>query len=218
MAADEIGVFLVDDHTILRAGVRLLLDREPGIRVVGEASDGGEVIARCAQTPVDVIVVDVALPGVDGIELTRQLTAHGTCGRVVACSARADTTVVAAMLRAGARGFVCKDAAVSDLAAAIRAVARGETFLSPGLMRSVLGRRAAVNGTAAAAFGPALTAREREMLQLLAAGQSTKEVARELRVSVKTAETHRRNMMEKLEVDSIAELTRYAIREGISSL
>lgn len=222
MTDDGIRVFLVDDHPILRTGVRLLLEREPGIRVVGEASDGHEAMARCTASSVDVIVVDVALPGVDGIELTRQLSARGASGRVVACSARADTTVVEAMLRAGARGFVRKEAAVSELVVAIRAAARGEMFLSPGVMRSGLGRWAAASGAAAAtpgtAFGAALTAREREVLQLIAAGQSTKELAWTLHVSVKTAESHRRNMMEKLEVDSVAELTRYAIREGISSL
>jgi len=214
----SVRIVLADDHRILREGVRALLEREADLEVVGEASDGREVLSLAADLSPDVVVMDIAMPGLNGIEATEQLTRKKPGTKVLALSMHSDKRFVARMLSAGASGYLLKDCAFKELAQAVRAVASGQTYLSPEVAGAVVEdyvRRLSETGSATLA---ALTPREREVFQLLAEGKSTKQIALLLGVSVKTVETHRRRVMDKLHVDSMAELTKIAIREGLISL
>jgi DNA-binding NarL/FixJ family response regulator len=206
-----IRVLLVDDHPILSQGLRRLLEREPDIKVEGEARNGREAVEMALELIPDVVVMDIAMPELNGIDATRQIVAKLPDTKVLALSARADRQVVTEVLRAGASGFSLKETTVDDLVTALRTVASGQTYLNPQVVDLVGG---------ATDDGPMqrLTPREREVLQLIAEGKATKEVAYALRVSIKTAETHRRSIMEKLNLHSVAELTKLAVREGLSSL
>jgi DNA-binding NarL/FixJ family response regulator len=211
-------VLLVDDHQILRQGLRALLDDQPDFRV-SEADTGRAAVSKVTETAPDVVVMDLAMPGLNGIDATRQINEINPHVKVIALSAHSDKRMITEALRAGASGFVPKDAAFDELAQAIREVLAGKVYISPKI--SVAVRDAISDGGPQGEFTSTrgrLTAREREVLQLLAEGKSTKEVAAVLRVGVKTVETHRRQMMEKLQMYSLAELTKYAIREGITSV
>jgi DNA-binding NarL/FixJ family response regulator len=211
-------VLLVDDHQILRQGLRALLDDQPDFRV-SEADTGRAAVSKVTETAPDVVVMDLAMPGLNGIDATRQINEINPHVKVIALSAHSDKRMITEALRAGASGFVPKDAAFDELAQAIREVLAGKVYISPKI--SVAVRDAISDGGSQGEFTSTrgrLTAREREVLQLLAEGKSTKEVAAVLRVGVKTVETHRRQMMEKLQMYSLAELTKYAIREGITSV
>jgi DNA-binding NarL/FixJ family response regulator len=214
-----IHVLLADDHQVIRQGLSLLLQMEPDIRIVGEAGDGETAIRLARELHPDVVVMDCRMPSLSGIDATRQITTCGGTSKVVGLSATADPGTACAMLRAGARGFVAKDEAADALITAVRTAAHGETYLSPSLAETVVtagGPAAGPDG--ASTLTARLTPRQREVLQLIAEGKSTKDVAYHLKVSVKTVETHRRAMMELLHVDSIAELTKVAVREGLTSL
>lgn len=217
-----ISVLLADDHQVIRQGLSLLLQMEPDIRVVGEAADGETAIRLANELHPDVVVMDCRMPSLSGIDATRQITAGGGTTRVVGLSATADPGTACAMLRAGARGFVAKDEAADALIAAVRTAAHGQTYLSASLAETVLATGGGGGGASdldgATTMTSRLTPRQREVLQLIAEGESTKEVAYHLKVSVKTVETHRRAMMEMLHVDSVAELTKIAVREGLTSL
>ena len=200
-------ILLVDDHRMMRDGLRALIARAPGLSVVGEAGDGREAVTLAERQQPDVIVMDVSMPGLNGIDATRQMLLRQPCARVIALSMHADPRYVAAMRDAGARGYVLKDAAYHELVRAIREVAAGGTFFEqwdpdPELPSS----RAA------------LTPREREILQLLAEGKSSKAMADTLKIAVSTVETHRKQIMAKLGLRSTAELTKFAVREGLTSL
>ena len=232
-------VLLADDHRIVREGLKSLLESQPDLQVVAEASDGRQAVAMARDLSPDVVVMDVAMPQLNGIEATRQLSNDGGGMKIVALSMHSDRRFVSEALKAGASGYVLKDGAFDELITAIRAVTSDRVYLSPrvaGVVVEDYVRRLPTRGSngngAGAASHPgqeehgatrrsafdALTPREREVLQLMAEGYATKEVAHRLHVSVKTVETHRRQIMEKLDMHSVAELTKYAIREGLTTL
>ncbi len=211
-------ILLADDHKIVRDGLRSLLAAEKDMEVIGEAENGRRAVELVEKLRPGVVVMDVAMADLNGIEATRQIADAVPGIKIIALSMHSDRRFVQGMLAAGASGYLLKDAAFEELANAIRAAERGEVYISP-----------AVAGVVVDGFihsGPArdsspfelLTPREREVLQLLAEGQSTKQTASKLGVSVKTIETHRSRMMNKLGMRSVAELTKYAIREGLTSL
>ena len=213
-----IRILLADDHKIMREGLCSLLEKEDDMEIVGQAEDGRRAILLAGELQPDVVVMDVAMPGQSGVEATRRILEESSNVRVIALSMHADRPYVARMLEAGASGYLLKDCAFEELIAAIRTVVAHGTYLSPKIaglvVRGYVGRLTAD----AVPARTELTRREREVLKRMAGGQSTKEIAFALKVSVKTIETHRRNIMNKLQIHSVAELTKYAIREGLTSL
>jgi DNA-binding NarL/FixJ family response regulator len=207
-------IMVADDHQILRQGLVALLGSQPDMTVVGQASDGREAVSLARDRSPDVVVMDVAMPNLNGIDATRQVLASVPSAKVIVLSAHGHQRMIAESLRAGASGYVPKDSAMEELVEAIRTVMAGERYLGPKVA-SVL---ATEYLEAEPRSGHALTPREREVLQLIAEGKATKEAAAALGVSVKTVETHRRSMMEKLALFSVAELTKYAIREGLTTV
>ena len=213
-----IKVLIADDHQIVRQGLRTLLEREPDLEVVAEAENGRSTVRLARESHPEVIIMDVAMPDMNGIEATRQIISEMPKMKVIALSMYADRRFVANMLKAGASGYLLKDCASEELVRAIRVVLTHKTFLSPGVadivvkdyVQAPLGREASVFSI--------LSNREREVLQLMAEGKSTNQIAECLHVSVKTVETHRQQMMQKLKMHSVAELTKYAIREGLTTL
>ena len=214
---DRIRVVLVDDHTLVRAGIRSLLERVEGVSVVGEAKDGREVLELLKRQPADVVLMDIAMKGLNGLDATLQLKRAYPEVHVVILSMHASEEYVMRALRVGASGYLLKDAAMLELERALRTVQRGETYLSAPIskqvvenyMRRVGGKRTALS---------LLTARQREILQLIAEGNSTKQIAGCLALSVKTVETHRAQLMERLDIHDVPGLVRYAIRIGLASL
>jgi len=217
-----IKVILVDDHAIVRDGLKSLLARESDIEVVGEAENGPEALKAIRSRKPDVVVMDISMPGLSGIDVTRKIGADYPDVLVLALSMHSDSRHIAEMLAAGAKGYLLKDCAFDELATAIHAVSEGRTFLSPAASQVVVGdyvRQVADSGkNAAEPQTKPLSPREREVLALICAGPSTKEIAARLNLSPKTVETHRRQIMEKLGIYSVAGLTKYALREGLASL
>ena len=211
-------VLLADDHRMMLAGLRAVLEKA-GVEVTGEAATGLEAIAETQRLRPDVVVMDVGMPDLNGIDATRRLVRELPGVKVVGLSMSADRRYVAAMLEAGAMGYVLKDEAADALLHALEAVSRGLTFLSPGVEAAGVAL-AGVRRRTPPAMPQArpLTQREREVLQLLAEGRSSKEIAMALDIGLPTVETHRRQIMSKLKLRSVAELTKYAIREGITSV
>ncbi len=196
------------------------MQAQPDLKVVAEASDGRSAVAQARQLLPDVVVMDITMPDLNGIEATRQLTTAAPNTKVIGLSAHADLRNTGEMLKAGARGYLVKEGIFEELVQAIRTVVAGSIYLSPkvaAVMRSDGGINGDGNGHGASVF-VRLSPREREVLQLMAEGRATKEIANDLSVSVKTVETHRRQIMEKLNLFSVAELTKYAIGEGITSV
>lgn len=212
-------IVVADDQRMLRDGLRRLLSEQPGFEVVGEAEDGRAAVQLARDLAPEVVVMDVRMPDLNGVDATRQIAAANPSVKVVCLSAHADERTAGEVLGAGAAGYVLKEAAFAELATAIRTVVEGKVYLSPRVAELVVDdyRRGRPAGTAEQRPEP-LSGREREVLQLVAEGKATKEIAADLHLSVKTVETHRRNVMEKLRLYSVAELTKYAVREGISSL
>lgn len=212
-----IRVVLADDHKLIRAGLRALLEKLPDIEVVAEASDGQEAIRLVEQHEPHIVLTDIAMPGVNGLELTRQLADKFPNVRVVILSMYSDEAHVYRALRAGAAGYLLKGAAREELTLAIRAVAQGETYLSPPVSKITIGK---YSGRVNAEPCPLrkLSPRQEQVLQLIAEGKTTKQVALELNISVKTVETHRARIMEQLDIHDIAGLVRYAIRVGLVEL
>jgi DNA-binding NarL/FixJ family response regulator len=206
-----IRVLLADDHAIVREGLRALLAREGDIQVVAEAADGREALRLAREKRPDVAALDLSMPLLNGLEATRQMAADPRGPRPILLTMHTDERYVLEALRAGARGYVLKKQAAADLIRAIREVAGGGVYLSPGISATV--------AEAIRSPGPQpreqLTAREREVLQLVAEGKTTKEIASILGVSVKTADAHRTRLMQKLDIHDIAGLTRHAIRQGL---
>lgn len=202
----------------MRQGLRQLLAQQADFEVIAEAADGRAAVQLAAERAPDVVVMDLSMPGLNGIEATRQILLKAPRAKVIALSAHSDHRRVAETLKAGAMGYTLKDSAFEDLVVAIRTVCSGKLYLSPRLVGSVVDHYVRREGADADGVFAALTPREREVLQLMAEGKSTKEVASGLSVSTKTVETHRRQIMEKLDMHSVAELTKYAIREGLTSL
>ena len=208
---------------MIRDGLRALIQSEDDLEVVAEAEDGRTAVTLAAELSPDVVVMDISMPDLNGIDATRQIKARHASVNVVALTAHADPRMVSSILAAGASGFLPKDAAFEELAVAIRTVVAKKVYLSPQIAGTVVQQFAGGpqgNGTGSGNGGPfhALTPREREVLQLMAEGKSTKGIAAALHVSVKTVETHRRQMMVKLDLQSVAEVTKYALREGLTSL
>jgi len=215
----SIRILLADDHTIIRQGLRSLLEDEPEMEVVGEAEDGREALRLVQELVPDIIVMDVTMPNLNGIDATRRIISRFPHVKVIALSIHSNRRFVAEMLKAGASGYVLKGSLFDELVQAIRAVAGGASYLSPRITGAVLDDY--VGHLSAAPPGSSLsilTEREHEVLQLLAEGKGTKQIALRLHVSTKTIETNRRQIMEKLDIHSVAELTKYAIREGLTSL
>jgi two-component system response regulator NreC len=212
-------VLLVEDHTIVRKGLRSLLESEADIRVVGEAENGREAIEKVEELRPDVVVMDISMPGLNGLEATRQIKKRFREVQVLVLTVHTSEEYILQILRAGASGYLIKQAAPAELISAIQAVHRGGAFLSPSISKKVLEdyvRRA--EATAQRDSLERLTDREREVLQLIAEAYSTREIAELLHISIKTAETHRAHLMQKLGLHSAAELTRYAILKGIVTL
>ena len=215
----SIRVLIADDHKIMLAGLRSLLEKQTDFEVVGEADNGRKAVQMAQEKTPDVVVMDVSMPDLNGIEATMQIVESLPKTRVIALSMHSDKRFVMGMLRAGASGYLLKDCASQELANAIVQVAGGKKYLSPEITGVViddflLGGSSEEVATAASPLSP----REREVLQLIAEGWSTKQIASHLYVSIKTIETHRRQIMKKLDLHSIADLTKYAIREGLTSV
>jgi DNA-binding NarL/FixJ family response regulator len=211
-------IVLADDHTVVRKGLRLLLESQPGFEVVGDAADGRQAVALVEEHRPDVVVMDVAMPILNGIEAARQMSAKVPHAAIVFLSMHSDEAYVLKALKAGARAYLLKDSAEQDLINAVRAVSEGKAFFSPAIskmlvedyMRQMQERHVEDSYEL-------LTTREREILQLLAEGKSNKEVAAMLNLSLYTVETHRGNIFQKLNLHSTAELILYAIRKGVIS-
>jgi len=204
-------VLLADDHAIVRQGFRLILDAEDDIEVIGEASNGREAVEQAETLRPDVIVMDVAMPELNGIEATRRITETMPRTRILALSMHRDSVYVREILRAGARGYLLKDAIDKDLVSAVRSVAKGDGYISPAVADAVLSdyRRHVTDPI------DLLSSREREVLQMLAEGMTNKDIATALNLSVHTVDAHRGRIMEKLNLHSIGELVRFAMRAGL---
>jgi DNA-binding NarL/FixJ family response regulator len=218
-----IRVLLADDHRILREGLRSLLAQEPGMECVGEAIDGNAAIQLARQLQPDVLVTDIAMPGLNGIEAIRRLRTEMPQLRVLVLSAHDEERLVLAAMEAGACGYLLKDSAGTELVAAIEQVALGRIHLASPLVGMFVKQYRArqEGGRSGEALKPAsspLTPRERELVQLFSEGHSTSDIAERLHLSVKTVATHRENILHKLRIGGVAEMTRYALREGITSL
>jgi DNA-binding NarL/FixJ family response regulator len=217
-AAGVVRILLADDHTVMRAGLRLLLERHENFEVIGEASDGRQAVEIAAEQKPDVVVMDVAMPNLNGVEAARQILTRNPDVAIVMLSMHSDESYVLRSLKAGARAYLLKDSAEADLIAAIQAITEGRSFFSPGV-RALLKEDYIYR---LQKFGAddtyeLLTAREREVLQLVAEGRSNKEVASLLGLSLYTVETHRTHILQKLNLHSVPELILYAVRKGIIS-
>jgi len=214
----KLRILLADDHIVMRTGLRALLERQPNLEVVGESENGRETVALAASLRPDVVVMDVGMPVLNGIEATQTIVTQCPTIAVVILSMHADESYVMRALKAGARGYLLKDSGAADLIGAIQAVSQNKSFFSPKVSRilaedyiRVLKQKGAVDSY------DLLTSREREILQLLAEGKANKEVATDLNISPYTVETHRSHIMEKLNLHNPAELILYAVRKGIIS-
>ena len=218
METKRIRILLADDHNIMRRGLRLLLERQPGFEVVSEASDGRQAVERAEATNPDVAVLDIAMPNMSGIEAAQRINASLPHAAIVILSMHSDEGYVLRALKAGAKGYVLKDSAENDLIEAIKAVSEGKAFFSPEISNILvedyvreMRKRGAEDSY------ELLTSREREILHMLAEGKSNKDIATSLNLSLYTVETHRRNLQDKLNLHSVAELILYAVRKGIIS-
>lgn len=213
----KIKILLADDHSIIREGLRPLLEKETGMMVVGEAENGRKAIELTRELSPDVVIMDISMPDMNGIEAARQIISTFSGVKVIGLSVHTDNQYVAEMIKSGASGYLPKSCAFKELANAIRTVVDGGTYLSPKVVESVVKYLQGVPGDSGSST-PILTAREREVLQLLAEGKTTKEISSNLNVSERTIDAHRQNIMTKLDLHSIAELTKYAIRAGLTSI
>ena len=213
----DITVLVAEDHTIVRKGLCSLLESERGIRVVGEAEDGRQAVAMALRLVPDVVLMDITMPQLNGLEATRQIVDRAPSIKVLMLTVHVAEEYAAQALRAGASGYLVKDTAPEELASAIHAVYRGRLALSATLSADLFRRHAFEGDAKADDLYDGLTIREREVLQLIAEGHPNREIARLLDVAVKTVETHRTHILRKLRLDGTAALTRYAIRRGIVS-
>lgn len=212
-----VRVVLADDHTLVRAGIRSLLESIDGVQVVGESGDGRETLELIAKHRPDVALLDIAMPGLNGIEVAKRTARESPRTKIVILSMHADATYLNQALRAGVSGYLLKGAAVAELPLALQAVMRGETYLTPKISQRVVEGFLSGDGESADDPLEGLTTRQREILQLIAEGRSTKEIAALLEVSVKTVETHRTRLMERLDIRDVPGLVRFAIRAGLVS-
>lgn len=216
-----IRVLLADDHALVRAGFRALLGNIEGVEVVAEAEDGRDALRLIAEYNPEVVLLDIAMPGLNGLEATVRIIAEFPGVRVIILSMHASEEYVLRALRAGAVGYLLKGARAAELELAVTSVARGETYLSPAASKHLVEQyvsQASDSGLGASKPADRLTPRQREILQLIAEGQTTKEIAQLLDISIKTVEMHRAQLMDRLSIHDIAGLVRYAIRMGIVSV
>lgn len=217
--ADEIRLLLADDHAVVRSGLRLLLEAQPDLTIVGEVENGDDAIRRTAELSPDVVLMDIEMPGMNGIEATRRIKNERPETAVLALTMYEDDQYFFEMLRAGAAGYVPKRAAPDELASAIRAVSRGEVFIHPSLagrlVQDYLQRREVEESDPPAGD---LTPREQEVLMLIAQGLSNGEIAEQLVISIKTVDRHRENIMRKLNLHNRVDLVKYALRKGLIDL
>jgi two-component system response regulator NreC len=211
-------ILLADDHKIVRDGLRALIEKEPNMEVVAEACDGRTTVQRAKEFMPHIVILDVAMPDLNGIEAARQIVTDIAGVKIIALSMHSDRRFVIRMLESGASGYLLKDSAFEELSMAIKTVLSGKIYLSPAIAGVVVENVMRGSPQRVSRVTAELTPREREVLQLLAEGRTTKKIASQLNVSVKTVETHRRQVMEKLDIHSVAELTKWAVREGLTSL
>jgi two-component system, NarL family, response regulator NreC len=211
-----IKILIADDHEILREGIRRMIEKEPDMEVIGEAQDGRSAVKLARKLAPDIVLMDITMPDLNGMDATRKIVSETPGVKVLALSMHQDRKYVTGMLEAGATGYLIKGCKFEELATAIRSVARKNVYLSPRIADMVL---QGYLGKSPKKFAePVLSSREREVLQLLAEGNSVKETAFKLGVSAKTVETHRRHIMEKLQISNSSEIVKYALREGLITL
>ena len=216
-----IRILIADDHKIVCDGLRALLEAEPEMEIVAQAANGREAVRLAQKLKPDMVIMDVAMPELNGPEAVRQILAERPRMKVIALSMHADRRYVTGMLSAGASAYILKHCAFEELVRAIHTVRSGQFYLSPaiaGIVVNELAQAKAARSRAPRSDSKALTAREREVLQLIAEGHSARDIGQRLHLSVKTIETHRRQMMQQLDIHSVADLTKFAIREGLTSL
>jgi len=214
----SVNVLLADDHKIVRDGLRILIEKHGNMNVVAEAENGQKAINLARELRPQVIIMDITMPDMNGIDATRRITSDFPGIKVIALSMHADRHFIVGMLEAGAAGYLLKDCAFEELVTAIHTVLDNHTYLSPTIADIVIRNYVHKAAGSSLVASSELTPRERELLQLLAGGMSAKHIATALHVSVKTVETHRRNIVQKLGAGSMAELIKYAIREGLTTL
>lgn len=214
----SIKILLAEDHRITRQGLRSLIEKQSDMEVVAEAENGRLAVSLTREMLPDVIIMDVTMPELNGMEATKQIKSENQHAKIIALSMHSDSLFVTEMLKSGASGYLLKDCAFEDLIRAIRVVIEGKTYLSPAISGIVVDAFLNRSSENDAASSDTLSDREREVLQLMAEGVTTKQIGLKLHISVKTVETHRRQLMQKLDLYTVAELTKYAIRKGLTSL
>ncbi len=214
----SIKILLADDHQITRQGLKALLEKQSDMEVIGEAEQGREAVSLARQLSPQIVIMDVSMPDLNGMEAAKQISNERPDIKIIALSMHSDSLFVTEMLKSGAAGYLLKDCAFEELVQAIRTVNSGKTYLSPSISGVVVSDYVHRLSKTGKNNLEVLTAREREVLQLIAEGKSTKQTALKLHISTKTVETHRRQIMDKLDIHSVAELTKYAIRKGFTSL
>jgi two-component system, NarL family, response regulator NreC len=214
----SIRIIVADDHRIVRNGLRTLLNAEPDIEVIAEAENGRKTVHLVQELLPDVVVMDVTMPDLNGMEATRQIVSEFPQVKIIALSMHHHEQFISGMFMAGTSGYLLKDCSVDELTAAIRTAAKGEIYLSPDVANAVIKGYVRQLKGSEKSIPPLLTPRQAEVLQLVSEGKTSKEIASRLCISVKTVNTHRTKIMDKLAVSSIAELTKYAIRSGLTSL
>lgn len=209
-------VLLVDDHEIMREGISALLRRHSDMEIVGQASDGRTAMEMAKQLKPDIVIMDIGMPNLNGIEATRQMISEYPQIKIMALSAHSDGAIVAKMIKAGAAGYMLKDSAFAELVDGLNTITSGKTFLCSKISRVVFSDYINILTNPKTDSSDDLTVREREVLQLVAEGHTTKEIAQMLNLSTKTIDSHREHIMEKLGIRNVAGLTKYAIREGLT--
>ena len=209
---------MADDHKIVRQGLRFLIEKQPDMKVIAEAADGRTTVQMIEKLLPDVVIMDIAMPYMNGIEAARQIIAKNPGTKVIILSMHSDRRFVTEVLKAGVSGYLLKDCAFEELVEAIHAVIANRTFLGPEIIDVLIKDFVYFSSSKDGAVFSVLTIREREVLQLISEGKTTKQIATSLNVSTKTVETYRQQIMDKLDVHSIAGLTKYALREGLTSL
>ena len=214
----KLRVLVTDDHKIIREGLQALIDKQPDMEVVGDAETGREAVKLAKKLTPHVVVMDVSMPDLNGVEATRQILKNQPDVKIVALSMYSDRRFVCEMFKAGAHGYMLKDCAFDELSRAIDAVTNNRRYLSPAIADVVLEDSVQPSDDVNVSAFSQLTSRQREVLQMLAEGKTTKKIAITCRLSIKTIETHRQHIMDKLDIHTVAELTKYAVREGLTSL
>lgn len=214
---DGIQIMVVDDHKMFREGLRALLEKETSHRVVGEADNGLAAVSIAEKVQADVVLMDVGMPELNGVDAAQMILSRCPNTKVIAVSMHSDRRFIAGMLQAGASGYLLKDCAFEELHAALETVIAGKIYVSPHVASTIVGDYVEFLETVAGPNKSTLSKQERCVLQLLAEGKGTKDIAQSLHVSIKTIETHRKHIMDKLDIHSIAQLTKYAIREGLTT-